>query len=191
TDIPEIGRIFLTFAEVHVVIERYAAKTNAVLILGKTSKNPNSSDYSEKNEKHTIKRTGCPFSVGVNYRKRAQEFIITKLYLEHNHDFCLDVTKFNTVMRKFDQNNLDLIEKFHNDNLRTKNIFSVLNSVSSKYIYKSDVYNAVSHQHQCKLQDLNEIEILFKTLQNDENIIGNVVTKAAHNDERDQDGAFI
>ncbi|CAG8695923.1 11449_t:CDS:2, partial [Ambispora gerdemannii] len=66
-----------------------------------------------------------------------------------------------------------------------------LNSVSSKYIHKPDVYNAVSRQHQRKLQDLNEIEILFKTLQNDENIVGNVVTKATHNDERDQDGAFI
>ncbi|CAG8631220.1 10885_t:CDS:2 [Ambispora gerdemannii] len=188
TDIPEIGRVFLMFAEIHTVIKRYAAKTNAVLILGKTSKNPDGSDYrqaffvcekqekyGEKNEKHIIKRTGCPFSVGVNYCKKAQEFVITKSYLEHNHDLCLNVTKFSTVMHKFDQNDLGLIEKLHNNDLQTKNIFSVLNSVSSKYIHKPDVYNA----------------ILFKTLQNDKNIVDNIATKTAHNDERDQDGTFI
>ncbi|CAG8727417.1 11075_t:CDS:1, partial [Racocetra persica] len=31
----------------------------------------------------------------------------------------------------------------------------------------------------------------LKILQNDENIVGTVVTKIAYNDERDQDGAFI
>ncbi|CAG8668725.1 50_t:CDS:2, partial [Ambispora gerdemannii] len=179
TDILKTGRVFPTFAEVRVVIKRYATKTNAVLILGKTSKNPDGSDYRQtffvcekqgkygkKNEKHTTKRTGCSFSVGVNYHKKVQEFIITKSCLEHNHDLCLDAMKFSTVMCKFDQNDLGLIEKLYNDDLQTKDIFSVLNSVSSKYIHKPDVYNAVSCQH-------------------------NIVTKAAHNDERDQDGAFI
>ncbi|CAG8684983.1 9495_t:CDS:1, partial [Ambispora gerdemannii] len=121
TDIPETEHVFPTFAEVHVVIKRYVAKTNAVLILGKTFKNPDGSDYrqvffvcekqgkyGEKNEKHTTKRTGCPFFVGVNYRKRAQEFVITKSCLEHNYDLCLDVTKFSTIMCKFDQNDLVL-----------------------------------------------------------------------------------
>ncbi|CAG8626828.1 13418_t:CDS:2 [Ambispora gerdemannii] len=59
-----------------------------------------------------------------------------------------------------------LIEKLHNNDLQTKDIFLVLNSVSSKYIYKPDVYNAVSCQR-------------------------NIATKAAHNDERDQEGVFI
>ncbi|CAG8460209.1 16290_t:CDS:2 [Gigaspora margarita] len=176
------------FAEVRAVIERYAARTHTVIILGKTLMQ---GKYGGPNEKHTTKRTGCPFVVGVNYHKKTQKFVITKTCLEHNHDIFPDATRFSTVMRKLDQDNLGLIEKLHNDGLRTRDIFSVLNSISSKYTHKPDVYNAVSRQQQRKLQGLDEIEILFKTLRNDENIIGNVATKAIHNDERDQDGAFI
>ncbi|CAG8808574.1 17071_t:CDS:1, partial [Gigaspora rosea] len=57
-------------------IENYAAKTNMVLILGKTSKNPDGSGYRQayfvcekqrkydgKDEYYTIKRTGCCFCI--------------------------------------------------------------------------------------------------------------------------------
>ncbi|CAG8521186.1 1815_t:CDS:1 [Racocetra fulgida] len=94
-------------------------------------------------------------------------------------------------MRKLDKDDLGLVEKLYDNSLRTKDIFSVLNSVSSKYIHKPDVYNAVSRQRQHKLQGLNEIELLFKTLHDNENIVGNIALKPAFNDERDQDGAFI
>ncbi|CAG8595566.1 13703_t:CDS:2, partial [Racocetra persica] len=73
----------------------------------------------------------------------------------------------------------------------TKDIFSILSSISSKYIHKHDIYNAVSRQRLQKLQGLNEIEMLLKTLHNDENIMANIAIKPLYNDERDQDGAFI
>ncbi|CAG8675354.1 27960_t:CDS:2 [Racocetra persica] len=111
--------------------------------------------------------------------------------LEHNHEPCLDTVKFSTVAHKFDKDVLGLIEKLHDDGLRTKDIFSVLNSVSCKYIHKPDVYNAVSCHCQYKLHGLNEIEMLFKTLYDDENILGYTALKAAYNTERDQDSKFI
>ncbi|CAG8680632.1 12912_t:CDS:2, partial [Racocetra fulgida] len=181
------GSIFATFPEARAAIETYAAKTNTVLILGRTTKNPDGSGYRQayfvcerqgkyggKEEKHTTKRTGCPFMIGINYRKRSKNFVIT-----------------NPAIRKFDQDDLGLIEKLCDNGLRTRDIFSVLNSVSSKYVHKPDVYNAISRQRQKKLQGLNEIEVLLKTLQHDENVLGSIATKAIHNDERDQDGEFI
>ncbi|CAG8736528.1 13619_t:CDS:2, partial [Cetraspora pellucida] len=198
------GSIFATFPEARAAIETYAAKTNTVLILGRTTKNPDGSGYrqayfvcerqgkySGKEEKHTTKRTGCSFMIGINYRKHSKNFVITKCCLEHCHDICPEATKFSPAIHKFDQDDLGLIEKLCNNGLRTKDIFSVLNSVSSKYVHKPDVYNAISHQRQKKLQGLNEIEVLLKTLQHDENVLGSIATKAIHNDEHDQDGEFI
>ncbi|CAG8807218.1 6367_t:CDS:1, partial [Cetraspora pellucida] len=203
-DIIRTGSIFTTFPEARAAIETYAAKTNTVLILGRTTKNSDGSGYRQvyfvcerqgkyggKEEKHTTKRTGCPFMIGINYRKRSKNFVITKCCLEHCHDICPEATKFSPAIRKFDQDDLGLIEKLCDNGLRTRDIFSVLNSVSSKYVHKPDVYNAISRQRQKKLQGLNEIEVLLKTLQHDENVLGSIATKAIHNDERDQDGEFI
>ncbi|RIB30410.1 hypothetical protein C2G38_2265872 [Gigaspora rosea] len=115
----EIGFLFDTFAEARVAIENYAAKTNMVLILDKTSKNPDGSGYRQayfvcekqgkyggKEENYTTKRTGCCFCIGVNYRKHTNKFVITKSILEHNHEICLEATKFSTAICKFDQNDL-------------------------------------------------------------------------------------
>ncbi|CAG8806225.1 27679_t:CDS:2, partial [Gigaspora margarita] len=110
---------------------------------------------------------------------------------EHNYEICLEATKFSTTIRKFDQNDFELIEKLSDDGLQTKDIFLVLNSVSSKYVYKPDIYNAMSCQCQCKLQGLSKIEVLLKTLKNDNNIIGDIAIKPVYNDEHDQNGEFI
>ncbi|RIB14112.1 hypothetical protein C2G38_2196080 [Gigaspora rosea] len=169
------GCDFTTFAKACATIESYTMQTNSVIILEKTTKNSDNSyrqalfvckkqgKYRERNDEYTTKRTGCPFAIGINYRKRAKKYVITKLCLEHNHNVCLSATKFSTVSRKLDNDDLGLIEKLYNNELRTKDIFSVLNSVSSKYIHKPDVYNTVSHQRKQKLQGLNEIELLLKT----------------------------
>ncbi|CAG8615643.1 11637_t:CDS:2 [Gigaspora rosea] len=204
TNVLRTESTFNTFDEARAAIEKYAAKTGTNLILGNTTKNSDGSGYRQayfvcekqgkyggKGEQYITKRTGCPFVIGVNYRKRIKKFAITKSNLEHNHDIFLEATRFSTIARKFDQNDLGLIEKLNDDGLRTKDIFLVLNSISSKYIQKPDVYNAVSRQRQRKLQGLSEVEILLKTIQNDENIIGNIATKAAHNNEHDQDGEFL
>ncbi|CAG8788400.1 8409_t:CDS:1, partial [Racocetra fulgida] len=70
-------------------------------------------------------------------------------------------------------------------------VYTVLASVSSKYVYKHNIYNAVGHQCQQKLQGLNEIEMLLRILENDETIIASMATKPAYNNEHDQDGSFI
>ncbi|CAG8465578.1 7409_t:CDS:2, partial [Gigaspora margarita] len=57
--------------------------------------------------------------------------------------------------------------------------------------HNPDIYNAISHQCQYKLQSLNEIEVLLKTLQDDKNILCSIATKTAHNNECDQDSEFI
>ncbi|CAG8715935.1 7915_t:CDS:2 [Gigaspora rosea] len=203
TSTVESGCTFATFAEACATIEGYAGRTNSVIILGKTKKNPDNSykqvlfvcekqgKYAGTNDAYTTKCIGCPFAISVYYRKRDKEFAIIKSCLEHNHDPCSDATKFSSVMRKLDQNDLGLIEKLHNDGLRTKDIFSVLNSVSTKYIHKPDVYDAISRQRQLKLQGLSEIEMLLKNLHEDENIIGDIALKNAFNDERNQDGKFM
>ncbi|CAG8626839.1 13419_t:CDS:1, partial [Ambispora gerdemannii] len=60
-DIPKTGHVFLIFAKARAVIERYAAKINAVLILEKISKNSDRNDYRqaffvcEKQEKYDKK----------------------------------------------------------------------------------------------------------------------------------------
>ncbi|CAG8606497.1 13890_t:CDS:2, partial [Racocetra fulgida] len=100
-------------------------------------------------------------------------------------------TKFSTVSHKLDNDDLSLIERLYDNELRTKNIFSVLNSVSSKYIHKPDVYNTVSRQCKRKLQDLSEVELLLKTLCDDDNIVGNIALNDVYNDEQDQDDEFI
>ncbi|CAG8701379.1 1170_t:CDS:2, partial [Racocetra persica] len=68
-----------------------------------------------------------------------------------------------TVACKFDKGDLGLIKKLYDDRLRTKDIFSVLNS----------------------------IKMLFKTLYDDKNILGYTVLKAAYNTKRDQNGEFV
>ncbi|CAG8820717.1 26139_t:CDS:1, partial [Gigaspora rosea] len=77
---------------------------------------------------YTTKCIGCSFAIAINYRKHFQKFAITNSILMHNHELCLDATKFSTVAYKFDKDNLGLIKKLHDDELRTKDIFSVLNS---------------------------------------------------------------
>ncbi|CAG8778695.1 17977_t:CDS:2, partial [Cetraspora pellucida] len=193
TSTVESGCPFTTFAKACATIEKYAMQTNSVIILGKTTKNFDNSyrqalfvyekqeKYSSKNKEFITKCTGCLFAIGLNYHKHANEYVIMKSCLKHNHDICLNATKFSTVIRKLDNNDLGLVEKLYDNGLRTKDIFSVLNSVSSKYIHKPDVYNAVSHQH----------KLLLKTLHDNESIIENIVLKTAYNSERDQDGEFI
>ncbi|CAG8563728.1 7053_t:CDS:2, partial [Scutellospora calospora] len=202
--IVESGCDFDTFEEVRATIERYAMQTNIVIILGRMTKNPNNNSYiqvlfvcekqgkyGEKNDEYTTKCTGYPFAIGINYRKHTKKFVITKSHLEHNYNICLDTTKFSTVVRKLDKDDLGLVEKLYDNRLRTKDIFSVLNSVSSRYIHKPDAYNAVSRQRKRKLQGLSEIELLFKTLRDDKSIVGNIALKDAYNNERDQNGEFI
>ncbi|CAG8801461.1 34859_t:CDS:1, partial [Gigaspora margarita] len=191
----ESGCDFTTFAEACATIEKYAMQTNSVIILGKTTKNSNNSyrqalfvckkqgKYSGRNDEYTTKRTECPFAIGINFRKRTKKYFITKSCLEHNHDVCLSATKFSTVSRKLDNDDLGWIEKLYDNGLRTKDRFSVLNSLSLKYIYKPDVYNAVSRQRKQKLQSLNEIELLLKTLHDDDSIVGNIALKNAYNNE--------
>ncbi|CAG8518285.1 19090_t:CDS:2 [Cetraspora pellucida] len=53
--------------------------------------------------------------------------------------------KYSIVVCKFDKDDLGLIKKLHDNELRTKDIFFVLASVSSKYIHKPDVYNMISY----------------------------------------------
>ncbi|CAG8635989.1 20081_t:CDS:2, partial [Racocetra persica] len=191
TSTVESGRPFTTFAEAYTTIEKYTMQTNSVIILEKTTKNSDNKKYGGKNEEFITKRTECPFAIGLNYYKCTNEYVIMKSYLEHNHDICLSATKFSTIIRKLDDDDLGLVEKLYDNGLRTKDIFSVLNSVSSKYIHKPDVYNAVSRQRKRKLQGLTEIELLLKTLCDDESIIGNIALKTVYNSERDQDGEFI
>ncbi|CAG8794542.1 15048_t:CDS:1 [Racocetra fulgida] len=202
--IPKKGNTFSTFGEACAFVEKYAAQTNIVTILGRTTKNSEGNSYRQafficekqrsyngKNEAYTTKRIGCQFVIRLNYRKRSKEFAITKLCLEHNHVIYPNTRKFSINMRKMDQNELGTIEDLHNKGLRTKDIYTILASMSSKYIHKRDVYNAVDRQRQQKLQGLNEIEMLLKTLEHDENIIASIATKPVYNDERDQDGSFI
>ncbi|CAG8638187.1 1782_t:CDS:2, partial [Cetraspora pellucida] len=164
-----------TIDTTHATIESYAAQMKSVIILEKTKKNSNNSykqilfvcekqgQYARKNDAYTTKCTGYPFFINIYYRKHDKEFAITKSCLKHNYDPCSDATKFSSVMKKIDQNDLGLIEKLHNDGLRMKNIFSVLNSVSTKYLHKHDVYNAIS----------------------------DIALKNAFNDKQDQDDEFI
>ncbi|CAG8650252.1 8840_t:CDS:2, partial [Scutellospora calospora] len=46
-------------------------------------------------------------------------------------------------------------------------------------------------EQQQKLQELYEIKILLKTLQNDKNITASIAIKPEYNDERNQDDLFI
>ncbi|CAG8809629.1 7808_t:CDS:1 [Cetraspora pellucida] len=202
--IVEPGHTFTTFAEACATIEKYAAQTKTVIILGKTTRNLDNSGYRQAlfvyerqgkynrtNDVYRSKRTGCPFAISINYRKQSQQFIITKFSLVHNHKLCSDAVKFSTIVCKLDKDDLGLIESLHDNGLRTKDIFSVLASVSSKYIHKPNIYNAVSCQYQHKLQGLNEIKMLFKTLYSDENIIEYAALKDVYGTERDQDSEFV
>ncbi|CAG8780630.1 24389_t:CDS:1 [Cetraspora pellucida] len=195
TSTVEFRCIFAIFVEACATIENYAAQTNSVIILEKTKKNPNNSykqalfvcekqeKYTETNNIYTTKCIECSFAISIYYRKYDKEFAITKLCLEHNYDFCSDATKFSSVIRKLNQNDLGLIEKLHNDKLRTKDIFSILNSVSTKYIHEPNIYNAISCQWQLKLQGLSEIKMLLKNLHEDKNIINDIALKNAFNNE--------
>ncbi|CAG8804678.1 35353_t:CDS:1, partial [Racocetra persica] len=127
TSIVESGCPFTTFAEAHATIEKYAMQTNSVIILGKTTKNSDNSyrqalfvcekqgKYGGKNEEFITKRTGCPFAIGLNYHKHTNEYVITKSCLEHNYDICLSATKFSTVIRKLDDDDLGLVEKLYDN----------------------------------------------------------------------------
>ncbi|CAG8851160.1 1926_t:CDS:1, partial [Gigaspora margarita] len=120
-------------------VENYIIQNNIVIILEKqpeiltvvvTDKYllfvRNKSNIIEKKYEYITKRTGCPFIMRVNYHKCTKEFTITRLYLEYNHILCPDAKKFSNVIHRLNQNNLGLIEKFHDDKLRTKDIFSIL-----------------------------------------------------------------
>ncbi|CAG8817725.1 40979_t:CDS:2, partial [Gigaspora margarita] len=141
-----------------------------------------------------LSESGCTFTTFAEVLERYAARIHTFIILgrtSKNPDGSSYKQAFFVCEKQGKYDNLGLIEKLHNDSFRTRDIFSVLNSISSKYTHKPNVYNTMSRQRQRKLQGLDEIEILFKTLRNDENIIDNVATKAIHNDECDQDGAFI
>ncbi|CAG8764896.1 7478_t:CDS:2 [Racocetra persica] len=171
TSTVECEHTFSTFAKA------YNSYKQALFVYEKQEK------YTGNNDAYTTKRIGYSFAISIYYRKHDKEFAITKLCLKHNHDPCSDATKFSSVIKKLDQNNLKLIEKLHNDRLRTKNIFLVLNSVSTKYIHKPDVYNTISCQRQLKLKGLSEIKILLKNLREDKNIIDDIALKNIFNDE--------
>ncbi|RIB12016.1 hypothetical protein C2G38_2042182 [Gigaspora rosea] len=103
TSTVEAGRTFATFHEAR------ATQIDSVIILGKTTKNPDNiyrqahfacekqEKYIRKNDAYTMKRIGCPFVISINYCKRNKEFAITRSCLEHNHEVCSDATKFSTV----------------------------------------------------------------------------------------------
>ncbi|CAG8828673.1 29232_t:CDS:2, partial [Racocetra persica] len=165
--IPKKGSVFSTFEKARAFIENYAAHTNTVIFLAKTTKNKDGSGYRQeqyngKKEKYITKQIGCSFVARINYSKHEKKFAITKLCLEHNHEVNPDARKFSSNMRKFDLNELGMIRELHNNGLRIKDIYAILTSISSKY-----------------------------TLQNDENIMLGIATKPAYNDECDQDGSFI
>ncbi|CAG8480474.1 28011_t:CDS:2 [Racocetra persica] len=203
--VPKAEFDFSTFEKARAFIENYAAQTNIVVILVKTTKNKDGSSYRQaffackkqgqyngkKEDAYTTKWTGCLFVVGLNYCKRIKKFVITKLCSEHNHEINPDSRKFSSNIRKFSLNELGMIGELHDNRLRIKDIYVVLASISSKYVHKHDIYNAISRQCQQKLQGLNEIELLLKTLQNDENIMSSIATQPVYNNERDQDGSFI
>ncbi|CAG8852316.1 21103_t:CDS:2, partial [Gigaspora margarita] len=111
TGILEIRSLFDTFAEACAAIKNYVTKTNTVLILDKTSKNPDSSGYRQA---YFV----CEKRENIVEKKR----IILLNELEHNYEICLEATKFSTTIRKFDQNDLGLIEKLSDNGLRTKDI---------------------------------------------------------------------
>ncbi|CAG8707600.1 11723_t:CDS:1, partial [Scutellospora calospora] len=102
--------------------------------------------YNGKKDTYSTKRTSCQFSISLNYRKCKNEFAITQVCLEHNHIICPDARKFSINMYKLDQNELDMIKNLYDSGLQTKDIYAFLASISSKYVLKHDVYNAVSHQ---------------------------------------------
>ncbi|CAG8842100.1 39521_t:CDS:2 [Gigaspora margarita] len=116
--------------------------------------------YSGRNDEYTTKHTECPFAIGIHYHKRTKKYVITKSYLEHNHDVCLNATKFSTVSHKLDNDDLGWIKKLYDNRLRTKDIFLVLNSFN-----------------------LNEIELLLKTLHDDDSIVENIALKDVYNNE--------
>ncbi|CAG8829431.1 10015_t:CDS:2, partial [Cetraspora pellucida] len=135
----EPGHTFATFAKARATIEKYAAQTKTVIILGKTTRNTDNSGYQQA--LFVCERQG-------KYNGTNDSSLV------HNHKLCSDAVKFSTVVRKLDKDDLGLIESLHDNGLRTKDIFSVLASVSSKYIHKPDIYNTVSHQRYAVLKDV-------------------------------------
>ncbi|CAG8537867.1 5200_t:CDS:2 [Racocetra persica] len=149
--IPKKGNTFSTFGEAHAFVKNYAAQTNIVTILGKTTRNSEGNGYRQA------------FFICEKQGAIMEKTMHMLLSEQHNHVIYPDAKKFSINMP----------------------------SVSSKYVHKRDVYNAVGRQRQQKLQELNEIEMLLRTLENDENIIASIATKPAYNDEHNQDGSFI
>ncbi|CAG8634634.1 9419_t:CDS:2, partial [Dentiscutata heterogama] len=92
---------FATFAKACATIEQYVAQTKAVIIISKMTKNSDNSDYRQ-----------------------------ALFACEKQGKYCRtnDVYKTNTVVRKFDKDDLGLIERLHDNRLRTKDIFSILAS---------------------------------------------------------------
>ncbi|CAG8842626.1 31257_t:CDS:2, partial [Racocetra persica] len=166
---PKAELDFSTFEEAHAFIENYAAQTNIIVILAKTTKNKDGSGYRQA-------FFACKKQVQYNGKKK--DAYTTKR---------TDSRKFSNNMCKFSLNKLGIIGELHDNGLRIKDIYAVLASIGSKYVHKHNIYNAISHQYQQKLQGLNEIELLLKTLQNNENIISSIATQPAYNDECDQD----
>ena len=75
--------------------------------------------------------------------------------------------------------------------IRTKDIIAVLSDISSRYLHKPDVYNAISRSRQRKLNGLNEIELLIKVLHEDSDLVARFSVAPTKGDERDQDGCFM
>ncbi len=64
-----------------------------------------------------------------------------------------------------------------NNGIRSKDIFAIINDITNRYIHKIDVYNAISRVRQQKLNGLNEIQMLLKTLANDSDVIAKISAK--------------
>ncbi|CAG8744117.1 15220_t:CDS:2, partial [Racocetra persica] len=111
--IPKKDDSFHNFDEACVFVEAYTTQTNIVVILAKTTKNPDNSDYR--------------------------------------------------------QNELGIIENLHDNELQIKDIYTILDSSSEL----------------TEVQGLNEIEMLLRTLQNNESIISSIATKPAYNNKHD------
>ncbi|CAG8767920.1 6429_t:CDS:2, partial [Racocetra persica] len=140
---------FSTFGEARAFVENYVAQTNIVTILRKTTRNSEGNSYRQA------------FFICEKQGAIIEKIMHMLLSEQYNHVIYPDARKFSINMRKIDQNELSMIEDLYNKGLRTKDIYTVLASVSSK------------------------------TLENDKNIIASIATKSAYNNEHDQDGSFI
>jgi len=101
----EVGLVFNTFEEVQDLIERYAIENNIVTLPCRTTKTSGNiykqvtfvcekgGKYRGKKTDYFTKRTNCPFTIRVYYRKRERVYMITSVCLDHNHKLLTQVHK--------------------------------------------------------------------------------------------------